>query len=155
MTIPQQEATYEFLGKARKLVEGMEKVTGRARYAGDLSLPGMAHARPILSPYAHAKIVAIDATAALRLPGVIAVLTAQDLPTRERLITSRNSAVLAKEEVWFRGQPVAVVIGESEAAAQDGADAVLIDYEPLPAVVDMLKAIANDASVIWPHGLPR
>ena len=155
MTIPQPEPTYEYLGKARKLVEGMEKVTGRARYAGDISLPGMAHARPILSPYAHAKIGAIDATAAMRLPGVIAVLTAQDLPTRERLITSRNSAVLAKEEVWFRGQPVAVVIGESEAAAQDGADAVLIDYEPLPAVVDVLKAIADDAPVIWPQGLPR
>lgn len=151
----QKESAYQFLGKGYKLREGMEKVTGRARYAADVSLPGMLHARPILSPYASAAIVAIDASAARQIPGVVAVLTAQDLPTRDRLITSRNSAVLAKEKVLFRGQPVAVVVGETEAAARDGAEAVVIDYEPLAPVVDVLEAIAEDTPVIWPDGLPK
>lgn len=151
----QQETTYQYLGKGRKLVEGLEKVTGRARYAGDLTLPGMLYARPILSPYAHAKILAIDSSEAKQVPGVVAVLTAQDLPTKDRVIASRNSAILAKDKVLFRGQPVVIVVGETEAAAQDGADQVLIDYEPLPAVIDPLKAMEPNAPVIWPNGLPQ
>jgi CO/xanthine dehydrogenase Mo-binding subunit len=151
----QKEPTYQYLGKGRKLIEGVEKVTGRARYAGDITLPGMLHARPILSPYAHAKIVAIDKSMAEQMPGVVAVLTAQDLPTRDRIIASRSSAVLAKERVLFRGQPVAVVVAESAAAAQDAADAVVIDYDPLPAAVDLLAAMSPGAPVIWPEGLPR
>lgn len=149
------QPTYQFLGKGRRLIEGLEKVTGRARYSADVVLPGMLHARPILSPYAHARIVSIDKSAAEQMPGVVAVLTAADLPTKERVIASRNSAVLAKDRVLFRGQPVTVVVGETPAAAQDGADAVWIDYEPLPAAVDMLQAMAEDAPVIWPEGLPR
>ncbi len=149
------EPNYQYLGKGRKLIEGVDKVTGRARYAGDVILPGMLHARPILSPYAHAKIVSIDKSGAEAMPGVVAVLTAQDLPTRNRSIASRNSAVLAKERVLFRGQPVAVVIGETAAAAQDGVDAVLIDYDPLPAAVDLAAAMNPDAPVVWPEGLPR
>lgn len=146
---------YQFLGKGHRLVEGLEKVTGRARYAGDMILPGMLHARPILSPYAHAKIVSIDKSAAEQIPGVVAVLTADDLPTKNRVIASRNSAVLAKERVLFRGQPVVVVVGESPAAAQDGADTVMVEYEPLPVVADMLQAMTPAAPVIWPEGLPR
>lgn len=151
----QIEPNYQYLGKGRKLIEGVDKVTGRTRYAGDITLPGMLHARPVLSPYAHAKIVAIDTSAAEAVPGVVAVLTAQDLPTRNRTIASRNSAVLARERVLFRGQPVAVVIGETAAAAQDGADLVMIDYDPLPAAVDLLEATSPDAPVVWPEGLPR
>lgn len=137
------------------MVEGLDKVTGRARYAGDVVLPGMLHARPVLSPYAHAKIVSIDKSAAAQMPGVVAVLTAADLPTRDRVMASRNSAVLAKERVLFRGQPVAVVVGETPAAAQDAADAVVIEYEPLPVVADMLQAMTPTAPLIWPEGLPR
>jgi len=153
--VTQQVSAYQYLGKGRKLVEGMEKVTGSAQYTGDIRLPGMLHARPVLSPYAHARIVSIDTAAAAHMPGVVAVLTAQDLPTRDKIVNSRHSAVLAKEKVLFRGQPVVVVVGESEVAAQDGADAVVIDYAPLPAVVDVVKALADDAPVIWPNGLPK
>lgn len=145
---------YRFLGKGRKIIDGAEKVTGRVRYVADLNLPGMVHARPLLSPYAHAKITAIDKAMAETMPGVIAVLTAQDLPTRDRLITSRNSAVLAKDRVLFRGQPVAVVVAESEAEALDALDQVMVEYEPLPAVVDMVEAMSPAAPVIWPEGLP-
>ncbi len=150
-----QRETFRVLGKGRKLTEGMEKVTGRARYSGDMQLPGMLYARPVLSPYAHATIGRIDTAAAKQVPGVVAVLTAEDLPTRERAINSRPSAVLAKDRVLFRGQPVVVVVGETEEAARDGADAVEIEYEPLPAVVDMVKALADGAPVIWPDGLPK
>jgi CO/xanthine dehydrogenase Mo-binding subunit len=146
---------YEVLGKGRKLAEGLEKVTGRARYAGDMQLPGMLHARPVLSMYAHARVLSVDSSAARAVPGVVAVLLADDLPTRERAINSRHSAVLARERVLFRGQPVAVVVATSEAAAQDGADAVLVAYEELPVAVDSLAAAAPDAPVIWPEGLPK
>ncbi len=151
----QPEPRYQHLGTGRKIVDGPEKITGRAQYVADLRLPGMLHIRPVLSPYAHARIVSIDASAARQVPGVVAVLTAQDLPTRDRAINSRHSAVLAQERVLFRGQPVVAVVAESEHAAQDGADAVLIDYEQLPAVIDPLQALAADAPVIWPDGLPE
>jgi CO/xanthine dehydrogenase Mo-binding subunit len=151
----QTEPTYQFLGKGRKSIDGMEKVTGGARYAADVSLPGMLHARPVLSPYAHAQIVSIDTAAARHMPGVVAVLTADDLPTRVRAMTSRHSAVLAKDRAFFRGQPVALVVAESEAAAQDAADQVRVEYEPLPAMVDMRQAAAAEAPLIWPDGLPK
>ena len=67
----QEEVTYQYLGKGRKSIDGLEKITGRARYVADLTLPGMLHARPVLSPYAHAEIVSVDANAARELPGVV------------------------------------------------------------------------------------
>ncbi len=151
----QEDVTYQYLGKGRKSIDGLEKITGRARYVADLRLPGMLHARPVLSPYAHAEIVSVDASAARRLPGVVDVFTADDLPTRDRAINSRHSAVLAKGKVYFRGQPVVVVVAESEAIARDAADLVQVEYAPLPAVVDLLQAAKPDAPVIWPNGLPK
>ena len=151
----QPEITYQHVGKGRKIIDGLEKVTGEVRYVGDISLPRMLHARPVLSPYAHAKILSIDTTEAEQTPGVVGVLTAQDLPTRHKVIASRNSAILAKERVLFRGQPVVVVVGETAAAAQDGADLVLIDYEPLTPVVDLAQAVTDQAPTIWPDGLPK
>lgn len=146
---------YQYLGKGHKIIDGLEKITGRARYVSDLKLPGMLHARPILSPYAHAELGAIDTGAARALPGVVAVFTAADLPTRERTINSRHSAVLARDKVYFCGQPVALVLAESEAAARDAADLVRVDYTPLAPLVDVRAAAAEDAPVIWPNGLPK
>ena len=112
----QQDFDYQFLGKGRKAIDGMEKITGHARYAGDVSLPGMLHARPVLSPYAHAKIVSIDTTAARQMPGVVAVLAAGDLSdqgSRDQLTPQRGAG--AATRCYFRGQPVVVVVAESEA----------------------------------------
>ncbi|KPV50708.1 xanthine dehydrogenase, partial [Kouleothrix aurantiaca] len=148
-------ANYQYLGKGRKAIDGLEKLTGHARYVSDLKLPGMVHARPILSPYAHADIESIDTSAAAQLPGVVAVYTADDLPTRSRAINSRHSAVLARGKVFFRGQPVAVVLAESEAIARDAADLVEVNYTPLDPVVDMEQAAAAGAPLIWPNGLPK
>src|SRR5438552_15446409 len=99
----QQDSAYQFLGKGRKAIDGMEKVTGRVRYAGDVSLPGMLHARPVLSPYAHAKIVSIDTATARQMPGVVAVLAAGDLSTKDRAINSRLSSGLACHQDYFPG----------------------------------------------------
>ncbi len=150
-----QDTSYQYLGTGRKIIDGLEKVSGGAQYAGDVVLPRMLHARPVLSPYAHAKIVDIDISEAEQVPGVVAVLRAEDLPTRDRVIASRNSAILAKEQVLFRGQPVVVVVGETAEAAQDGADLIMVEYEPLTPVVDMAKAVTDDAPTIWPEGLPK
>lgn len=146
---------YRTLGKRHKLIDAPEKLVGAAQYTGDVNLPGMLHARPVLSPYAHANIISIDTQAAMAVPGVVAVLTAADLPTKDRPVNSRSSAVLAHDKVLFRGHPVVVVVAETEAAAKDGADAVLVDYEPLPAIVDVERATDADAPIIWPNGLPK
>ena len=146
---------FKYLGKPRPLVEGKEKVTGSARYVADVQLPRMLYARPLLSPYAHAKIIDIDKSEAEALDGVIEVLTADDLPTRNRKITSRTSAILAQGEVLWVGQPVVVVVAETDAIATDALDLVFIDYEPLPVVANIQDAIKADAPQIWPNGLPK
>lgn len=147
--------TYKYLGKPRKIVDGFDKVTGHARYTADLSLRGMVHARPVLSPYAHATITEIDTSEAETMPGVLAVLTAEDLPTYDKTMNSRNSSVLARGKVLFVGQPVAVIVAETAQAAQDAVDFVYVDYEPLPVVSDMDAALDPSAYTIWPHGLPQ
>jgi len=153
MSLPTREFTH--LGRPRKLIDGLERITGRSRYAGDVQLPGMLYGRPVLSPYAHAAITSIDATAARAVPGVVAVLTAADLPTSGRIYTSRQTTTLAAGEVRYRGEPVALVLAESEAAATDGAAALLVEYEPLPVVADHSAALAPNAPVIWPKGAPK
>ena len=146
---------YKYVGKPRPLIEGEEKVSGQARYTADVKIAGMLQAHLILSPHAHAKIVAVEKSHAEAMAGVVAVFTAQDLITKNRTIASRTSAILAKEHVLWCGQPVVAVVAESEALARDAAEAVVVDYEPLPAVVDMEEAIQPHAPTIWPHGLPE
>ncbi len=128
------------IGVARPRLDAPEKVVGATRYAGDGYVHGLLHARPVLAGEPHARIRGIDGSAALALPGVVAVLSAGDLPITASG-TDRTSEPLARDEVVFSGQPVALVVAESEAAAEDGAEAVLVDYEPLPAVVDVEAAM--------------
>ncbi|HUP25515.1 MAG TPA: xanthine dehydrogenase family protein molybdopterin-binding subunit [Thermoanaerobaculia bacterium] len=140
------------IGKDTPLVDGRPKVTGAIRYAGDLVRPGLLHARLATSPYAHARLLSIDAAAALRLPGVVRVLTAKDLPPIP--VRGRAQLLLARDRVMFHGQPVALVLADSEAAAQDGADAIVTEYEPLPPVLDIEAALRSDAPALWPEGIP-
>ena len=151
----QPSSEFRHLGKGRRLVDGLEKLTGRARYASDIRLPGMLYARLVLSPYAHARILKIDASESRALPGVVAVLTANDLPTRNRVASSRTTTTLAHDTVRYRGEPVAIVLAESHAAAADGAAALFVDYEPLEVVASMDRALEVDAPVIWPSGPPK
>ncbi|ULH16954.1 xanthine dehydrogenase family protein molybdopterin-binding subunit (plasmid) [Deinococcus sp. KNUC1210] len=140
------------LGKRRKVIDGLEKITGRAMYTADLSIAGMVHARPVLSLYPHAHIQGIDARAALAVPGVIAVLTGHDL-NHGRIAHSRPSMLLALDEVMFAGQPVAVVVASSEAAAADAAALLDIDYATLESVDDAAQAM-QDTLHVWPQGVP-
>lgn len=144
-------AEFKVVGQSRRAADGQNKVTGVIRYAADMNIPGMLHARLITSPYAHARILNIDVEAALATPGVVMVLTAKDLP--DITPTSRTRLLLARDRTLFVGHPVALVLGTAESAAQDGADLVLVDYEPLPAAVTMDEALADDAPLVWPEGV--
>lgn len=143
---------FSFVGRPTPLIDGGAKVTGHLKYTADLKLPGMLHARFVMSTYAHAKIKGIDKDEALAVPGVHAVLTAADLPPLAP--SSRARLMLARERVIFVGQPIALVLAENEAAAADGAECVEVDYEPLQAVTTMDAAMAKDAPLVWPTGIP-
>lgn len=132
------------VGVADPRVDSVPKVTGAAAYTADLPLPGVLHGRLVLSPHAHARIEGIDAAAALEGEGVVAVLTAADLSVAEG--SGRAFEPLARQEVVFAGQPVALVVAESEAAAEDAVGAVLVDYEPLEPVLDVERAVEPDAA---------
>ena len=137
------------IGVARPRPDAPAKVRGATRYAADRSAPrGLLHARLVLAHRAHARIAGIDTAAALAVPGVVAVLTAADLPIRARG-RDRLTQPLAKREVVFAGQPVALVVAESVAAATDAAELVLVDLEPLPVVLDPQAAMAPDAPLAW------
>jgi CO/xanthine dehydrogenase Mo-binding subunit len=143
------------LGKRVPRVDGPEKVTGQARFGDDLPLYGLLHARLVPSLYAHARIVQIDASQAVKHPGVVGVVTADDLADIIKApATSRAREALARGVTRFCGQPVAAVIAESEAAAEDALALVDVEYEELPAVVDPLAALAPDAPAVWPNGVP-
>ena len=143
---------FSYVGKPTPMIDGGAKVTGNLKYTGDLKLLGMLHARFVLSSYAHANITGIDVDAALALPGVQRVLTAADLP--DMAPSSRARLMLARDRVIFVGQPVAIVLADDQAAAADGAELVDVDYEPLDADTTMDGAMADDAPLVWPNGIP-
>jgi CO/xanthine dehydrogenase Mo-binding subunit len=131
------------VGVRRRRLDAAEKLRGSASYAADGSFRGLLHARPVLSPYAHARIVSIDAVAAREVRGVRAVLTLSDLGIVSG--SGRKAEPLAADEVVFAGQPVALVVADSEAAAEDAAELVVVEYDPLAAVVDIEQAILPGA----------
>ena len=132
----QQPAQPTLVGTSIPRQDGPDKVTGRARYAGDQPALGLLYARLVTSPYAHARILGIDTAEALSLPGVVAVFTAETLGMAQANSASRAQSPLARQEVLWCGHPVAVVVGETEAAAEDGVNAVEVDYDPLPAAIE-------------------
>src|SRR4051794_5401184 len=131
------------IGTARRRRDGEAKVRGATRYVGDMPVFGLLHARPVLAAEAHARITGIDTSAAAAVPGVVAVLTAADLPIQGG--SGRAAEPLAREEIVWSGQPVALVVAETEAAAEDAAGLVWVDAEPLPAVLDIEAALEPDA----------
>jgi len=108
----------------------------------------MLTARLVTSPYAHARILNIDTSTALSLPGVVAVFTSDTLGMTQADPLSRAQTPLAQQEVVWCGHPVAIVVGETEASAEDGADAVEVDYDPLPVVIDPEAAIRPDSPLV-------
>jgi carbon-monoxide dehydrogenase large subunit len=135
-------------------------VAGRGRFVDDVKLPGLLHACFVRSPHAHARLRGCDARPALVMPGVYAVLTADDLPEPMRstplpmllpnpaLTAPRTQHVLARDEVCYVGQAVAVVIADTRYIAEDAAAAVIAEYDALPAVADCRSAAAADAPLV-------
>ena len=136
---------------------GPQVVRGAARYTFDTSIEGMLHIKMLRSPHPHAKIISIDKTAALAVPGVHAVLTFEDAPDRlfstarhEKAWMDPDDTRVLDNVVRFIGQKVAAVVAETEASAEEGCRRLKVDYDILPAVVDPAQAIAAGAPLI--HG---
>src|SRR5687767_9208503 len=102
-------STTSAIGRSLRRIDGGEKVTGVTRFAADLALPGMVHARLVLSPYAHARILSIETKAASTLPGVLGVFTGRDLGLAKLDASSRTRSPLAVDRVVFTGHPVVAV----------------------------------------------
>jgi carbon-monoxide dehydrogenase large subunit len=147
-------------------VEDDRLITGKGRYVGNLPQNGAAHLIILRSPYAHAEIRGIDTSAAATMPGIIAIFTTADLeadgvnpvpviPMLARADGTPNASpprrFLAKGRVRHLGEPVAAIVAETKAAGLDAAEAIIVDYESLPAVVDMHEAIAEGAEALCPE----
>ena len=148
----EREEKLEGLGASKLRKEDARFIRGQGSYVDDIKLPGMLFGAMVRSPYAHARIRSIDKTKALAVPGVVAVLTADDLkPVKLHWMPTLGGdvqAVLADQKVCFQYQEVAFVLAQDRYAAADGADAVQVDYEELPAIVDPKLAMEPGAPVI-------
>src|SRR5436190_11832794 len=138
------------LGNAVRRVEDPELLVGHATYVDNLAIDGLLHLAFVRSPIAHARLGAIDMSEAAGMPGVVAVYTAADLGLpRHHAFFPLNDACarppLAEDKVRFVGEAVAVVVASSKASAVDAAEAVVVDYDPLPAAVDAEAALAEGA----------
>ncbi len=150
--IEDREANLKGIGCSRKRTEDARFIQGKGNYVDDVKMPGMLFGDFVRSPYGHARIKSIDTSAALAVPGVKAVLTADDLkplslhymPT----LAGDVQAVLAEEKVLFQNQEVAFVVAEDRYIAADAAELVEVDYEELPVLVDPFKAMEPDAPLL-------
>jgi putative selenate reductase molybdopterin-binding subunit len=153
----EQAAAGTAFGRSLPAPAGPQVVRGEARYTFDTKIEGLLHIKMLRSPHPHARIIAIDKTAALAVPGVHAVLTFEDAPDRlfstarhEKTWMDPDDTRVLDNVVRFIGQKVAAVVAETEAAAEEGCRRIMVDYDILPAVVDPAQAIAPGAPVI--HG---
>jgi carbon-monoxide dehydrogenase large subunit len=146
------------MGHSMKRKEDPRFIRGQGEYIEDVELPGMVWMDIVRSPYAHAKILSIDISAALAMPGVLAVITGKDLekaglhwmPT----LAGDKQMVLPVDEVMYQAQEVAAVIAKTRYEAADAIEAVVVDYEPLPVVTDPFKALLADAPILRPDRGP-
>src|SRR5437660_544040 len=154
------------IGQPMRRHEDLRLITGRGCYTDDVILPRMTHAFVLRSPVAHARIKRIDATAARRMPGVLFVATGEDvradglgdvpcmIPLVNRDGTPRHDTprpVLTLGKVRHVGQPVVLVVAETLTAARDAAEAIDIEYEPLPAITEAKDAISPSAPQLFDH----
>jgi carbon-monoxide dehydrogenase large subunit len=140
------------MGHRMKRKEDPRFIQGRGTYVDDVKLPGMLYMDIVRSPYAHAKITKIDASEALKVPGVVAVITGEDLKAAGNLhwmptLMSDTQMVLPIEKVVYYAQEVCVVVATSRYAAADGVEKVEVDYDPLPVVVDPFEALKDETIV--------
>ncbi|UGS35984.1 xanthine dehydrogenase family protein molybdopterin-binding subunit [Capillimicrobium parvum] len=147
----------KFVGARVPRVEDDRFLTGSARFIADVKVAGMKHVAFVRSPYAHARVVSVDVSQALALAGVAAVVTGEDLADVGRLVDAMQieglsktpQPVLAVDRVRFVGEAVAAVVAEDRYVAEDAADLVVVEYEPLGAVTDAVAGMAADAPVLF------
>src|SRR5467141_4178686 len=152
MSTPRTSPEVCGMGHSMKRKEDPRFIRGKGNYVDDIQLPGMLHMDIVRSPFAHAKIKSIDASKALKIPGVLAVITGETLakynlhwmPT----LMSDTQMVLPTEKVMYQAQEVAAVIATDRYIAADGVEAVEVEYDPLPVVVDPFKALDPSAPVL-------
>ena len=152
-----------YIGKAVKRVEDKRFITGKGRYTDDIVLPAMAHAYIVRSPYAHARIISVDTSAAEAMEGVIKVFTGKDIaasgingiPTGWQVNFKNGETMkepphplLVADKARYMGDAVAVVIAETKEIARDAGDIVEVEYEELPAVADAKKATEPGAPLV-------
>jgi carbon-monoxide dehydrogenase large subunit len=154
--------TTRYFGQPIKRNEDPRLLTGQALFTDDVHLPGMLHVAFVRSDYAHGYLRSIDTSAARETPGVVAIYTAEDLgdywrpgpllvpppPIPNLVFHQRTQVPLAKGKVRHVGEPIAVVVAESRYLAEDAAEKVVVMIDPLPAVVDIEKALSSDAALI-------
>ena len=152
------EVEYRVVGKRPIRPDGVDKVTGRAQYGADVHLTGLLHGKILRSPHAHARIKSIDTSKAEAYPGVKAVVTARDLPfaslTREQLggdyqrLKFASDHILASDKVLFKGHPVAAVAAANPHVAEAALNLIGVEYEQLPAVLDVREAMKEGAPLL-------
>ena len=153
-------ANTPYIGRSLKRVEDPRLIKGQATYTDDLRLPGLLHVCFVRSPHAHARVARIDTSAARAIPGVVAVLTGADVnehcgvvPCAAEIpdLKAPRHTVLAGERVYFVGHPVAVALATDPYIARDAVDAIEVDYDPLPVVVDPQEAVKPGTSLTHPN----
>ena len=157
MILSNQE--FDVVGTRPIRPDGLDKVTGRARYSADIHLPGMLHGKLLRSPHAHARIRSIDCSKALALPGVKAVVTAADMPEVSAEFTDQEEGamvnygfygrnVIAREKALYKGHVVAAVAATDPSVAEQALDLIDVDYEVLPPVLNAEDAMKDDAPIL-------
>jgi len=148
---------YKIIGSSPIRPDGVDKVTGRAQYGADLNLPNQIYGKVLRSPHAHARIKRIDASRALALPGVFAVLTGKDFPESEHGeiggegggdVSDLAKNIMARDKVLYHGHAVAAVAAQSNTIAQQALAAIEVEYEVLQPVLDLEAAMATDAPLL-------
>ena len=127
---------YSKVNKPIRRVDAYEKVTGKAKFGADLFFPNMLYGKVLRSKYPHARIPKIDVKKALAYPGVKAVITADDIPNNEFGVIIQNQQVLARQEVFYIGDGIAVVAAETKEAAAKALELIEVEYEELPGIFD-------------------
>jgi CO/xanthine dehydrogenase Mo-binding subunit/aerobic-type carbon monoxide dehydrogenase small subunit (CoxS/CutS family) len=137
------------IGKNVRRIDTPSKVSGRLKYAGDMTMPGLLHVQVLRSPHAHARITSIDTSAAAAIDGVEAVITSADVPGEDGFgVFVNDQPIMAREKVRYVGEAIAAVAAESPLAAKRALSAIKVDYELLPALFDPEEAMRPGAPVL-------
>jgi CO/xanthine dehydrogenase Mo-binding subunit len=145
MTRELAAASIPRVGSRSRKIDAAEKVAGQFTFASDLDMPGMLFGATVRSEHAHARILSVDTAQARAMPGVVAVLTAADVPGQPNCgIELRDQPVLAVDRVRFRGEPIAVIAAVDQATARRAVRAVRVSYEPLPTIDDPEQALTSE-----------